>query len=321
MLSTRAQETSYLAPSGKSSSCEALRTKIRHEKGEGFPGQRIVVLPRSAVLKARERPLLRGLLPTDIGIFVRAQGHLRARRVGIDQAIFIYCTKGTGWCELHGQRHQVRAGEILVVPPDQPHVYGADEEEPWTIYWFHLTGDHVPFLLQELGVTADSPVFYLGDAPGLLSLFEHALEVLEQGYAPSQLLYASQALAHLVSTMILRRQQHTPGEPDSRQKVTQCISYMKEHIRASLRLPMLARLANFCPSHFNAMFRRETGYSCIDYLIRLRMHEACQLLDVTNCSVKAIAARVGYEDPLYFSRVFKAMIGSSPLDYRRAHKG
>src|SRR6266478_4476184 len=161
----------------------------RTEKGEGFPDQRIVVLPRDVVAKARKRPLLRGLLPTDIGIFVRAKGHLRERRVGIDQAIFIYCIKGAGWCEMDGQHYEVHAGEVLVVPPDQPHTYGAAESEPWTIPWFHLTGEDVPFLLEELDVSAERPVLYLGDDPQLLSLFEDALEVLEHGYTPAQLLY------------------------------------------------------------------------------------------------------------------------------------
>src|SRR4051812_42988421 len=112
----------------------------RLQKGEGFPGQRIVVLPRSVVAGARRQPLMSGLVPTDIGFFPRASGHWRERSTGVDQAIFIYCINGRGWCELGGRSFAVNPGELLVLPPDAPHAYGADESRPWSIFWFHAQG-------------------------------------------------------------------------------------------------------------------------------------------------------------------------------------
>jgi len=225
MLELREQNRVPAGPGlGKPNPGAPLGATRRPEKGEGFPEQRIVVLPRGVVAKTQKAALLRGLVPTDIGIFPRAAGHLRERRAGVDQAIFIYCTHGAGWCEMRGQRHEVHAGELLVVPPGEPHIYGADERQPWTIPWFHLSGEEVPFLLEELGVTAESPVLYVGEDPQMLSLFEDALGVLEHGYTSWEMLYASRALGHLVGRMIWRRHQHWRGEADSRQKVMQCIS-------------------------------------------------------------------------------------------------
>ena len=51
------------------------------------------------------------------------------------------------------------------------------------------------------------------------------------------------------------------------------------------------------------------------------MHQACHLLDNTALSVKAVAAALGYEDPFYFSRIFKALNSISPTEYRLLHKG
>lgn len=290
-------------------------------KGEGFPGQRSVVLPRDVVARARSHPLLRGFLPTDIGSFPKAAGHHRERAAGVDQAIFMYCAKGAGWCELAGRRHEVNAGDLLVVPPDAPHAYGAGALRPWTIAWFHAVGDQVRPLLDELGVTLENPVLFLGEAPQLLALFEEALAVLEHGYAPAQLLYASQTLAHLVGAMIWHRRENWRGQPDVRQKIARTVAYMKEHLGAPLQAPALAAMANLSLSHYSAMFRQQTGYAPIDYFIRLRMHRACQLLDTTSLSVKDIAARLGYDDPLYFSRVFKSVNAAAPTDYRQIHKG
>ena len=293
----------------------------RRKRPEGFPGQRIVVLPRKVVAKALEHVLLRGLLPTDAGYFPKAAGHYMERSVGVNQAIFIYCTHGRGWCELGGQRYELEAGDLLVVPPESPHVYGADEEHPWTISWVHASGANVRLFLNELGVSLEQPVIYLGEDPQLLGLFEEVLAILEHGYAPAQLLYASQALAHLLGVMIWHRQQRWRGDPNPRQKISQSIAYMKQHLGKPLHVSTLAALVNLSPSHYTALFKQHTGYAPIDYLIRLRMHWACQLLDTTNQPVKQIAASLGYGDPFYFSRVFKAVNEASPTEYRLMHKG
>lgn len=279
------------------------------------------MLPRKVVERALEHVLLRGLLPTDVGYFPKAAGHYMERRVGVNQAIFIYCTHGRGWCELGGQRHGLEAGDLLVIPPETPHVYGADEEHPWTIAWIHVTGANLGFFLTELGVSPEHPVIYLGEDPQLLALFEEVLADLEHGYAPAQLLYASQALAHLLGVMIWHRQQRWRGDPNPSQKINQSIAYMKQHLETPLHVSTLATLANLSPSHYTALFRQHTGYAPIGYLIRLRMHWACQLLDTTNLPVKNIAASLGYDDQFYFSRVFKAVNEASPTEYRLMHKG
>ena len=83
----------------------------------------------------------------------------------------------------------------------------------------------------------------------------------------------------------------------------------------------LSAMAGLSVSHYSAVFKRQTGYAPMDYFIRLRMHQACQLLDTTELSVKEVADRLGYEDPLYFSRVFKSLHDLSPSEYRTLRKG
>lgn len=58
-----------------------------------------------------------------------------------------------------------------------------------------------------------------------------------------------------------------------------------------------------------------------DYFTRLKMHKASQLLNNPNLSIKEVADLVGYEDPLYFSRVFKQINAVSPTEYRKKRLG
>jgi len=297
-----------------------MRAKF-HEKGEGFPGQRIVVLPRPVIESARRQALLRGLLPTDIGYFPHALGHLRHRPEGAEQAIFIHCAKGAGWAELAGNRFQVAAGDLLVVPPLTPHRYGADSSRPWTIRWFHATGAFVPTFLQELGVTPERPVTRLGGAGQWLPLFEEVREAIAHGYTPLQLLQAAQALAHMLA-VIIQEQRHGPaGQASVEQKIASTIDFMKRHLNQKLSLEVLAGLAGLSRSQYTARFKAQTGYAPMDYFTRLRMHRACQLLDTTELTVKAVADELGYGDPLYFSRVFRLINEISPIAYRQHRKG
>jgi AraC-like DNA-binding protein len=106
------------------------------------------------------------------------------------------------------------------------------------------------------------------------------------------------------------------GGSDGTRRIEQSIAYMREHLNQPLPVAKLAALANISPSHFFALFKRRTGSSPMDYFTHLRMHYACRLLDGTSTSVKEVAAAVGYDDPFYFSRVFKAVNRMPPSRYR-----
>jgi transcriptional regulator GlxA family with amidase domain len=91
---------------------------------------------------------------------------------------------------------------------------------------------------------------------------------------------------------------------------------MRQHLSEPLQVATLAAQAGTSPSHFFVVFKRFTGCSPIDYFIRLRMRRACQLLETGPLSVKDIAVSLGYEDPFYFSRVFKSVHRLAPSHYR-----
>ena len=91
---------------------------------------------------------------------------------------------------------------------------------------------------------------------------------------------------------------------------------MLRHLDESLQVATLAARANISPSHFFALFKRQMGCAPIDCFIHLRMQHACRLLDETELSVKEVAATLGYDDPFYFSRIFKSVNQVAPSEYR-----
>jgi AraC-like DNA-binding protein len=93
---------------------------------------------------------------------------------------------------------------------------------------------------------------------------------------------------------------------------------MEQNVNRPLQVAALAAQARLSPSHFFALFKRHTGCPPMDYFTRLRMRRACRLLASTSASVKEAAAALGYDDPFYFSRVFKAVNKVAPSVYRRS---
>jgi len=110
------------------------------------------------------------------------------------------------------------------------------------------------------------------------------------------------------------------GASEAARKIEQSIAYMLEHLNQRLEVATLAALARVSPSHFFALFKRRTGCPPIDYFIRLRMQHARELLDAGSLHVKDVAEALGYEDPFYFSRVFKAVNRIPPSRYRALQK-
>lgn len=99
------------------------------------------------------------------------------------------------------------------------------------------------------------------------------------------------------------------------------ISKVKEHINVNyadheISLNAVAAYANMSPSHFSTIFSQETGGTFIEYLIRTRIKKAKELLKTTNNRSSEIAYAVGYNDPHYFSYIFKKYTGLTPKEYR-----
>ena len=101
------------------------------------------------------------------------------------------------------------------------------------------------------------------------------------------------------------------------------VLYVKElltrRFKEVITVEEIAGLAGQSPSHLSRLFRQQTGLSIIDYLTRIRMRAAEELLVHRKISIGTIAAEVGYRDANYFSRVFRRETGMTPREYRMAH--
>ena len=99
--------------------------------------------------------------------------------------------------------------------------------------------------------------------------------------------------------------------------VERVLNYIAEHYAEEIDLATLAALVNASENYLSHVFKKVTNYSPLQYIVRRRIGKAQSLLVYTSLSLTEISMRVGYDDPNYFSRLFKKLIGMTPRSYRQ----
>src|SRR5690606_9257825 len=100
-------------------------------------------------------------------------------------------------------------------------------------------------------------------------------------------------------------------------RIRHAVAHMMGHFAEPMNAAGIARLCNLSSSRFAHLFQETTGTSPLRYLESLRIWKAQELLIGTSKSIKEIGREVGFEDPLYFSKVFRRNLGSGPRAFRK----
>lgn len=282
-----------------------------------LPEQGIRFLTPAFILEnLYKHPLTRDCYPTAMGYYPKAIGH-QMRRPRHDDNLLLYCVEGTGKLNAAKLALEVGAGDLVLLPQGLAHSYAADEGQPWTLFWVHFQGVSSRIFLEYLGYREGRPVVHPGISPALLTSFNSLLAVRRTGYSLTAFVNAANQLRHLFTQFALESGKHQAGLP-STLDLDSIQAYMRDNIDQQIDLDALAEVAHLSKFHFCKRYKRLTGYSPIKHFLHMKIEYACQLLDSTEMSVKAIAIALGYSDPLYFSRLFGKTIGISPRAYRNS---
>ncbi|OWK46157.1 HTH-type transcriptional activator Btr [Pseudomonas oleovorans subsp. oleovorans] len=278
-------------------------------------GQRFITPPRLRRLLARHA-LSTVCYSLAIGFYPEAAG-LQMRRLQPDDHLLIYCRSGSGWLDVADGRFEVAAGDLLLLPKDAAHAYGADLHNPWTIYWVHFDGSHGEDFLRLLGTQT---LRRIGVQPRLIGDFEALLGLQRQGLNILPFIHAAHRLQAMLSSLaVLPARVNLKSGRVLDIEAVQAV--MREHLHGSLNLDELAAQFKLSRFHFAKTYRALTGHAPIQDFIQLKMALACRLLDRGDAEVRQVAEQLGYDDPYYFSRLFRKVVGMAPSHYRALHQG
>lgn len=223
-----------------------------------------------------------------------------------DQWELVCCTGGQGAFKFeNGAVIHYRAGEVVAIPPGERHANSS--QEGFTNIYLTMVEPSFPF--RGAFIVSD-------DVEGhLQSAFSQARYYFLADINKRELVMA--ALGELISSyMIVYRSNREYSEPVERLRA----GIMKNYSRADYALDQAIRQMPFHYDYLRKLFKKELGVTPLEYMTNLRMKKAETLLTAmwTNeYSIAEIAEQCGYEDALYFSRVFKKHFGCAPSAFAK----
>lgn len=210
----------------------------------------------------------------------------------------------------------VSAGYMVLYKPEEIQKYVYYLEDNPEVFWIHFTGSDVKSILAYHGISLDEHVFYCGVLPDYKALFRKIIQELQlcrYGY--------EDYIASLFNDILLLvdRQQHEQKKATGnvQEQIERAAAYFNENYNTKISIDDYAESLHISTNWFIHNFKQYAGMSPAQYILSLRMVNAQSLLERTTYNIKEISEIVGYENPLYFSRVFKKEIGKSPAQYRK----
>lgn len=213
-----------------------------------------------------------------------------------------------------GSPRSLRAGDAIFYIPERSYRYQRVGEERMVYLWVHFTGSDADNLLARRGLKLGE-VYSIGRAEEIAE----DVEAIHRLFITRPPFYLEEAAARL--DVLLTHIARAAAQPDAappHDRIQASLEYLNRHYAEPLRLETLAGMEYLSASRYSALFRRATGRSPQQYLIELRLRNARELLLQTDLSVAEVARSVGYEDALYFSRLFRRHFDAPPRSVRDA---
>lgn len=251
---------------------------------------------------------------TAIGYYPSASFH-EMGRISHDDYILIYCADGEGYLKTDEYDGSISQGSLFILPPETPHKYFSSEDKPWTVFWFHFSGSLASEYFDYLYNNTEKPVVQTHDTQ-ILAGFRELINTARTSFTLDSFIYVSSLLSHLLLKSARAIQQTTKAE--SGINVDQIQQYMREKINTTLYLDELASHSHVSKYHFSRRYHALTGMTPLQHFSHIKIEHACTLLEQTKLSISDIAYQLGYDDALYFSRVFKKQMKLSPRAYRKS---
>lgn len=231
----------------------------------------------------------------------------------------IYIASGLGHFHFDKPENEtiVPAGNMVLLRPKELQKYEYYGEDKTEVYWIHFTGSDVKNILRSYGLQDNQRVFPVGSSLEYERLFKQIIQELQrcqEHYEEMLALLLRHLLivfqreltrVHILKNEYLDREMHS------------AVTYFNENYNQDISIENYAQTRGMSVSWFIRNFKKYTGMTPMQFIVSLRVNNAQILLEQTNYSIYEIAKIVGYDDQLYFSRLFRKQKGFSPSQYRK----
>ena len=227
----------------------------------------------------------------------------------------LYIAHGKGHFFFNGKETIVTKGNMILFRPGEPQVYYYYSVDKTEVYWVHFTGSEVERYLDHYELPNDKNVFFTGISPDYQWLYNQIIQELQLKRANYEELL--RILLRHILLMINRfvKEDHTQGS-DAFNEIERATHYFNENYNKDISIEQYAEEHLMSKNWFIKCFKKIMKVTPMQYILQLRISTAKNLLESSTKNISEIAYAIGYDNPLYFSRLFTKYVGVSPKEYR-----
>ena len=257
--------------------------------------------------------------------FINCCGHIqfKSQSVSITRRrvdyYLIYLINGVGHYRFGGKLQPVSGGNIVIYQSFEEQDYFYLGSEQAELYWIHFTGTAVGEQLQILGLT-DRHIYQVGMQTECIQLFEkiiHEIHVKNPRYHSFCISYLLQLLSMFSRESLLQEKGLRVLKKGDIENV---IKKMQQEYQQDHSIGYYANSCNLSIYQFIRKFKSSMQLSPAKYIEKIRIDNSRELLTDTDLSVNEISNIIGFNDPFYFSKVFKKNTGLNPMAFRKLKK-
>ena len=233
-----------------------------------------------------------------------------------DHYLIHYVVSGSGKLQCNQQEYTVSAGMLFIIFPSQVASYQADETNPWQYNWVGFNGADARRLVKMTELSKEQPVWQSDDAEETCRLIRSIADASDNTAAADAEMVGR---LYLFLAHLIKHSRNRSAGDTHQTYVDNALRYIQYNYASNIGVADIARYVGISRSQLYRAFLQDFGVSPHAYLQTYRINEACSLLRDPAYSVAEVAGSVGFNDPLYFSRVFKSIKGVTPSDYQKKH--
>jgi len=218
-------------------------------------------------------------------------------------------TEGSGILHTASGNFHISKGTLFITFSGQNHCI--EQRETMKYIYISFIGKTMEANVSRVGLNSDNAVRYIGEE--LIYYWRNALELA----APQNIdLLAESVLLYSLACVASDNSNSDEDSVDKRKKdhiAERVRAYVDEHFcDSSISLTAIAEMFSYSPKYLSDSFSRTFGIGFREYIKSLRIQRACELIQDGITSSKEISYLIGFDDPLYFSKVFTRIVGVSP---------
>lgn len=227
----------------------------------------------------------------------------------------LYIAQGMCFVTVDDNEISVPAGSVIIYMPHQPQIYRFSPDINSVSYYVHFTGVGCESILKELDLH-EKMILNIGKSTHVENSFSKMIEE----FRTKKPFYEQLCHGHLINILshIARKQFYQLSDISYAQSkiISDICKVMHNKFDENLSVDDYANICNLSSSRFTHIFTKTLGISPKQYLIKIKIEKAIELLENTELPIARIAELVGIADCNYFSRIFKKHTSHSPKFYR-----